>query len=413
MSIKTSNPSNQVSEVQYSPAVDSVAVEPISARITYHLKLSRFDALVLSFIALLIVAIGVSVAVANVAKPGMRVAYLAPSDGKVQNIWMADPADPANAQQVTFSPDGIYNFDVSPDGRFIAFAERNNNTGTTELKQLDLRTGALQQLTNCATVDADCKTPTWRPDGKVIAYERTELNSNLNGGATSPVRVWLLDLTTNPISTRPLFTDSQTLGYSPEWSGDGNRIAVFDSASGGVLVYDFRTGSAQSIPSRYGSTGALSPNGEQVVFPDMTRKGEQMYANLKIADLASKQFTDLTNPDDPINDTGAVWNPDGTKLAIARQYIDDRWTRGPQVYLLDPNTKAIQPLVVDKRYSSSFFEWSPDGTQLLMQRFPELTETGEENQNGRPEIWTYDLSSHALSKIVVNAFLPRWVPNGR
>ena len=43
-----------------------------------------------------------------------RVAYLFPADDVPQNIWIADPADPDTAQQVTFSPGGIYDFAVSP-----------------------------------------------------------------------------------------------------------------------------------------------------------------------------------------------------------------------------------------------------------------------------------------------------------
>jgi Tol biopolymer transport system component len=375
------------------------------------LTLSRFDTVVMSIIGLLVIAILATVALADVTKPGPRVAYVAPADAAVHNIWIADPNKPDSAQQLTFSQDGIYDFDVSADGRYVAFSERNNNTSTTELKLLDLNTGSLQQLTDCISVNADCKTPRWRPDGKMIAYERTDLN-NQNGGITgsSPIRVWLLDLSTNPTSTHPLFNDSQILGYEPQWSGDGSEIAVFDDSSGGVLIYNFQTGSVSKIPNQYGSVGTLSPDGTRLVFPEMTRIGNQMIAHLKIADLASRVFKDLTSADDPVDDIMPAWNPDGKRVAIARQYMDNRWTQGHQVYLLTPDDGSLEPLVVDEHYQSASFVWDSAGKELLMQRFPVLTETGEQNDDGRPEIWTYDLTTKKLTKIADNAFQPHWIP---
>ncbi len=108
-----------------------------------------------------------------------RVIYLSPADSVPQNIWIADPAHPEDAEQVTFSPAGILNFDVSPDGSRIALAERGSE-GTSNIKLLDLATGSLEQITDCT--DSDCNTPVWRPDGSIIAYNRVDLNSDLPHG---------------------------------------------------------------------------------------------------------------------------------------------------------------------------------------------------------------------------------------
>lgn len=339
-----------------------------------------------------------------------RVAYLAPSDAVPQNVWIADPAVPDSAEQVTNSPSGVVNFDISPDGRLVAFAERNPETGTSDIKLLDLETGALRQLTNC--VDADCNTPVFRPDGQMIAYHRIDLNSDLDNVGVSPTRVWLIDLTANPATTRPLFDDRQILSYAPQWSADGNIITVFDNASRGILIYDFANDDIAIIPSRNGgSEVALSPDGQRVVFPRLIfDEAGGARASLQIAEMDTGLIRDLSDPSAPIDDSQTAWNPDNRHLVIARRYVDERYTRTRQLYLMDVDTGDVDELVFDERYYNGWFSWDPQGTHLVIQRFPELTEAGETNPNGRPEIWTLDAASGDLTQVAVNAYHPRWVP---
>jgi Tol biopolymer transport system component len=338
-----------------------------------------------------------------------RVAYLAPADGVPQNVWLADPADPENAQQVTFSESSVMNFDVSPDGTRIAYAERNID-GTSDIKLLELESGAVRRITNC--VDSNCDTPVWRPDGGMIAYQRIDLNSDIQQVGVSPARVWLLDLTTSPPSERPLFTDNQILSYAPQWSADGSKIAVFDNNSRGIVVYNLNDGSLTLIPSRSGSDMALSPDGTRVIFPRLIFDDSGFGARsvLQIADLVDGEIDDLIDPDEPVDDVQSVWNPDGRRLAIARRYLDDRATRTRQLYLLDVQTGQLDELIFDQRYFNGFFSWNPEGDELVIQRFPEMTESGEFNQTGRPEVWTYRLADGRLEMVAHNAYLPRWVP---
>lgn len=338
-----------------------------------------------------------------------RVAYLLPADGVPQNIWVANPDQPQAAQQVTFSEMSVLNFDVSPDGRYIAYAERTVE-GTADIKLLELATGAVRKITNCQ--DSNCDTPLWRPDGNMIAYQRIDLNSDFQQIGVSPARVWLIDLTTNPPSERPLFSDNQILGYAPQWSADGSKIAVFDNNSRGIVVYNMNDGSMTLIPSQSGSDMALSPDGTRVVFPRLIFEDGGVGARsvLQMADLNDGAVADLFDPDEPVDDVQSAWNPDGQRLVIARRYTDDRATRTRQLYLLDMATNQVKELIFDERYFNGFFSWNPEGDELLIQRFPELTETGDFNQNGRPEVWTYRLADGSLDMVAQNAYLPRWVP---
>lgn len=337
-----------------------------------------------------------------------QVAYLAPADSAPQNVWIADPADPSTAHQVTFSLSGIFDYGVSPDGTQIAFSENNSNTGTEDIKLLDVASGGIQQLTNC--LDSSCTTPVWKPDGKMIAYQRVDYNSTDPNLPVSPTRVWLIDLSTVPATTRPLFADSQLLGHTPQWSADGSRIIVFDIRSRGIDIYDFTTGDIALIPSQYGTTGALSPDGTRLVFPELVFDNPEVRSNLQIADLTTRQYQALVPPEEPIDDDWAAWHPDGQRIAVARRYMDNRYTRGRQIYLLNVDDGSVEPLVVDERYASSWFSWDPNGRQLVIQRFPELDAAGLPNNSGQTEIWTFDLETQALTRVAVNGFFPRWVP---
>ncbi len=338
-----------------------------------------------------------------------RVAYLAPADSAPMNIWVADPAVPNSARQVTNSPSGIYDFGVSPDGSKIAFTEKNSNTGTMDIKLLDLETGSVEQVTNCA--DAECKTPVWRPDGQAIAYERIDLNSAMAEQlGASPTRIWLIDLSSQPAATRPLFDDSQILGYGVRWSQDGTRISMFDYGSQGILVHDFLDGSTEVIASKYGNPGELSPDGTKLIYPEITLVTDQATSYLQIVDLVNKTIERVSNPDEPIDDDSAVWTNDNKSIIVRRRYTDERYTRGSQIYLVDPADGSAEPLIVDQNYQNGLFLLDPTGTQLVVQRFPDAVALNDPNNPGLPQIWTLDMQTMTLVKVVDNAYFPRWVP---
>lgn len=337
----------------------------------------------------------------------LRIAYLYPSDGQPQNIWMVDPRDPENPTQVTNSPSGIFDFSVSPDGSRIAFSEANSLENTYDIKLIELASGALRQLTNC--IDASCTNPVWNPNGRQIAYERIEYNTEFTDVGTSPTRVWLLDLDTSPATTRPLFNESQILGYSPQWSADGTRIALYDRGTIATLVHDLSDGSITSVPNASGTIGALSPDGTKLAYTEIILiDGGGSRSTLQIANLETGSLTQITTADDLISDQRALWSPDGKTLAVARQ--NPNVMRSTQITFIDPETGDATPFTNDPRYANAFFWYDPTGTQILVQRFPELDENMQPNTMGRPEIWTFDIATGEGVMIANNAYIPRWVP---
>jgi Tol biopolymer transport system component len=236
-----------------------------------------------------------------------------------------------------------------------------------------------------------------------------DLNTEMRALGVSSARVWLVDLTTTPYTNRPLFTDNQILGFGPQWSADGRRLAIFDANSDNVYIHDFTDDTTQAIPlGNTSSHVALSPDGQQLSFARMILDDETsaFRFDLYLVDVETGAERDVFGPDEPVDDRESAWNPDGQHLVIARRYTDARSTRHRQLFLLDTQTGTTEELVFDADYFNGFFSWNPLGTQLAIYRFPELA-AGEA---GHPEVWVYDLATDQLAQIAANAYLPQWVP---
>jgi len=374
--------------------------------------ITRLDVVALSVSAAVLALVALLTQQSDPRRIGPAVAFLYPALGGVQNVWLAPIENPSAAEQVSFAPLGIYDFGVSPDGTYIAYSERTAPSGLHEIMLLNLNTRQVTQVTQCVAENADCRTPVFHPSRRVIAYERVSANTGIGTGV-GVVRIWLADISRQPYETLPLSSDSQMIGYGPEWSLDGSTLAFYSSdiASPGILVYHFNptegAPTLKYVPSQYGTVGGLSPDGQRLVFPDMYRRADgQVYSFLRIADLEGLDFVNFTNPEDEVDDIEAVWHPDGTRVTIVRRYTDDRFTRGYQLYNVDVSTLQAAPLLVDPAYSHGFFSYDSSGQMIVLQRFPFDPQTVA---GSSPQVWALEAATGRLTLISDNAFHPRWV----
>jgi Tol biopolymer transport system component len=374
--------------------------------------LTRLDLVAWTVVALVVVGVLAINNLSDPARRGATVAYIYPAYSGISNVWFASVNDPTQKEQVTFTEYGIYDFAVSADGTYVAYSERTEPTGLHEIMLLNLNNKQITQVTNCVAEEADCRAPAFRPTGNAIAYERLNTNTGIGTGI-GVTRIWLADLSTTPYDNQPLSQDSNFVGYQPQWAADGNSLAFYSSdlANPGILVYNFNPSEGDQtlkfVPSQNGVVGALSPNGSQLVFPEYSRRTDGNAAPfLRLADLEGLSFIDLTNPEDNIDDIDAVWYPDGKRLVILRRYLDERFTRGYQLFTLDLADKSVTPLLVDQNFSHGYFSFDSSGTMITMQRF------GFDPNNAAgttPGVWTLNLATNAMTLLSDNAFSPRWV----
>ncbi len=148
----------------------------------------------------------------SVSADGTRLAYSAFTE--TSNVWSvpiptAGPVSVSQARPVTTGNQTIENFDVSPDGQWLAFD--SDRSGPQRIFRVRLGGGEPEQLTS----DSEgAFWPAWSPDGREVAFHafrggrRQVFVTSVEGG--SPVLV-----TKGPDDER-----------TPAWAADGRRLLI-------------------------------------------------------------------------------------------------------------------------------------------------------------------------------------------
>lgn len=381
--------------------------------------LKRFDFTIILIVIALVIVIALTSYLGKPAYSGQMIAYLHAESGNVANIWLSPLENPNDAQQITFSTMGVYDFAVDGQGETIAYSMRDEVNRSRDIYLLDLSSGNQRRITFCGDESAECHMPAFHPQDAVIAYVRIERESSIGNIVSNVPRIWVVDLDSG--TNRPLSDNTELVGHSPIWSDDGNTIAYYsaDLSQPGVMVYNFNpqindTQMLNYVPSYSGSVGALSPNGLKLIVPDIVNRAEQVFSYLKLIDFSDSPatFTNFSDPDDATDDITVQWHPDGRHVTVGRRYTDERWTAGYQLFQIDVISGEAITLLFDENYGHYFFAWDDTGDNLLMQRLPLVNVNTNLNNQPRPEIWVLDYQTGGLSLILEEAYFPRWVSQG-
>jgi Tol biopolymer transport system component len=199
---------------------------------------------------------GLNVSQVSVSADGRRLAYAVLS--QTSNVWSVPVSAfgtslVSHAQPVTRGSQVIESFDVSTDGRWLAFD--SDRGGTPQLYRMPLGGGEVEQLTSGATA---AFVPQFSPDGREIAYH------SFIGGVR---QIFVMPSE----GGAPTQITSGSEGYwAPRWSPDGRAISIVRSPltpdrETDVVTRDAggRWGSPRTLV-KGGSVGAWSPGGGAV-----------------------------------------------------------------------------------------------------------------------------------------------------
>ncbi|MFN4294572.1 MAG: Ig-like domain-containing protein [Thermoflexales bacterium] len=328
-----------------------------------------------------------------------RLLYLAPASGAA-NLFVMDPRDGAT-QRLTDEPNGIYDFAVSPDGARIAYsADRGAEYPERDIYIINSDGSGRERLVKC---DGQvCQAISWSPDGARIAFERRALVQGAVGRSPGPGRIWLADVNTK--ETAPLFGDSQQIASLPRYAPAGEKLAFYDGSTNNIVVLDLAADQRIELPSVLGDPGTWSPDGNQLIYPELEAFDAGRYDQLLRADLTANIITPVT-PLGPARNSGAAWSPLGDAVAFGRQEIGgSSGILGPQLWLIAPDGSNMRRLTAEPEISHGAFAWSPDGQWIAVQRYNLL------EVNALPELWLFKADGSERRKLVTDGAQPAWLP---
>ena len=246
---------------------------------------------------------------------------------------------------------------MSPDGSQVVFTvktvDAEKNRYLSHLWTVEVATGAARQFT-CGEVSDS--SPRWSPDGKRIAFLRTQDKRS---------QIWTIRPPSPPKmggrggrgEARQLTQlDEGSIG-TPEWSPDGRRIAFTFRPTHPDWTEEARQKRAE--------TGQSDP--PRVITRLRYRREGEGFLDLRqhiwICDADTGEAQQVTDGD--YDDDSPVWSPDSQRIAFVANRCDDPNAKPYQVdlWLVPAEGGALQNIPTPPGYKRNL-SWSPDGRHI-------------------------------------------------
>ncbi len=244
---------------------------------------------------------GISAGELDFSRDGEWITYVSYPE---QALWRCR-IDGSDRLQLTYPPvfAGLPRW--SPDGTQIAYIDAQPGR-PWKAYLISSQGGTPQEMLSETHTQAD---ETWSPDGKRIAFGRTQQT-----GSSEPLAIQIVDLSTHQIS---IIAGSENL-FSPRWSPDGQYLAALSADSQKLLAYNFKT---QKWADWVDEPGAIGyPNWSRdgsYLYYDNTFTAHPTFRRVKVGQTRSELLADLKDLHRYGSPMAGAWSgvaPDGSAL---------------------------------------------------------------------------------------------------
>lgn len=237
--------------------------------------------------------------------------------------------------------------------------------------------------------------PRYSPDGSKIAYV-LEQDGAFNIFVANVDGTEALQLTTY---TDPLY------GFHPSWSLDGTQIIFDTNEDNGIHIINADgTNHISLIENHTGIKGypAWSPDGTAIVFNwgyDIVTQDYTQDMEIMVMNPDGTNITPLTDND--FTDIGAVWSPDGTKIAF-HSNRDGNF----EIYVMNADGSE-QTRLTDNDVDDFSPAWSPNGELIA---YTAVLKNEDDSRLRQVIIMNADGSNPRNLTEGQNGFNPYWLP---
>ncbi len=336
------------------------------------------------------------------------------------------------AVRIEIGPEFVSGLDWSPDGKLLAFSDKESSGEGEGIFLLSTETGEKRRLSAPPSTERPFRDrePAFSPDGKTIAFVRGTLKAKFqillqkldggerrlltteegqvydldwvpDGSALIYARGWWEERGLSRVSVRDGRVSKLSSGsgaVSVSISGDGKRVAFTQDP--GVLVNIWRAhGPASSDPakplklmqsSRSDLFPEYSPDGSQVAFSSFRSGWSAVWVCDSDGTSCSPLGVDYSG--------GPRWSPDGNKIGYVL-YGGEK----PDLYFKSLES-AITRRLTHGGISFWPFAWSANGETIYY----------ESNQSGQYEIWRRSLEGEDAVRLTRDGGrTPRESPDGK
>lgn len=236
-------------------------------------------------------------------------------------------ADGSDIVNVSRNPADDTDPSWSPDGRYIAFS--SNRNGNFDIFVIRADGTDTRQLTN-DTMDE--RFPRWSPDGVSIVFESSRDGLLPAAGYTRSVDLFITRADGSRIYNLTA-TPTKSERWAA-WSPDGKTIAYTRSDSSGRQIFLINTDGSNPRPLRTADpnfvddAAAWSPDGSRLAFSAFN-VNHPMYIETFVILTARSDGTDVRILTGTGYDSARfpAWSPDGTRILFNRDGLDEWWGR--------------------------------------------------------------------------------------
>lgn len=235
----------------------------------------------------------------------------------------------------------------SPDGKFLAVADKNSQEEPLSIYLVSVETGEKRKVTAPTAGATGDSYPAFSQDGKTLAFVRS------SSRATTDLYLLTLD---GGATRRLTFDNTSILGLA--WTSNGREI-VFASRRGGSIYSLWR------IPAAGGTPERLLTIGQSVVSPAISRQGahlaytqtldDQNIWRLEL-DATGRAGAATSLISSTLDDNGPDYSPDGRKVVFASNRPG-----GFGIWVCDRDGANPVQLIDRGPYLTGTPRWSPDG----------------------------------------------------